>query len=350
MTLTELETARHLGQTASGDRVEARRERMREGDFIHARIYRFDPSRDSAPRYDTYKVPYSRLMRVLDVLNYISEELEEDFAYRWFCGVKKCGTCAVRMNGREVLACWEAAESEMTIEPLRHVPIVRDLVVDRTAYERLVTSMIPWLERSRPYPGFPERLSHLDMKQAATALDCLSCLACFSACPVLDLGSETNFAGPAPLVQFAQVALDPRDGINRGQIAADAGGIFNCVSCYKCEEACPVAIPIVSEIIEPLKAMAYQENNNSSRHAKVFENIIFSRGKIDPSELVLRIQGLSAILQLSRIARLLVRGKINPIRTFFGAAVPNLSRIKRLFRITAHQKMDRAQVRDRQIF
>lgn len=341
MRSTDLNNASRLGQKESGDSVDARRGRMREGDYVHARVYRCDPSRDAKPRYDSYKVPYSRLMRVLDVLNYIAEELEEDLAYRWFCGVKKCGTCAVRVNGREVLACWEAAEPEMTIEPLRHAPLVRDLVVDRTDYERLVTSMMPWLERAKPYLGFPERLSHLDMKQAATALDCLSCLACFSACPVLDLGDETNFSGPAPLVQFAQVALDPRDGMNRGQMAVDLAGIFNCVSCYKCEEACPVGIPIVSEIIEPLKARAYGQNESTSRHSKVFESIIFARGKIDPSALVLRIQGPRAAAHIGRVLKLLFRGKINPIQTFFGKAIPGLGFVRRIFQITDRERADK---------
>ncbi|MGB6538078.1 MAG: 2Fe-2S iron-sulfur cluster-binding protein [Xanthobacteraceae bacterium] len=341
MTSADLENANRLGQKESGDGIDARRERMREGDYVHARICRFDPTRDAKPRYDSYKVPYSRLMRVLDVLNYISEELEEDLAYRWFCGVKKCGTCAVRVNGREVLACWEAAEPEMIIEPLRHAPVVRDLVVDRTDYERLVTSMVPWLERTEPYSGFPERLSHLDMKPVATALDCLSCLACFSACPVLDLGAETNFSGPAPLVQFAQVALDPRDGMNRGQMSVDLAGIFNCVSCYKCEEACPVGIPIVSEIIEPLKAKAYRQNESTSRHSKAFESIIFARGKIDPSELVLRTQGLRAAARIVRILKLLFRGKINPIQTLFGKAMPDLSFVRRIFEITHRGPADK---------
>ena len=74
-----------------------------------------------------------------------------DLAYRWFCGSKMCGTCAVRMNGREVLACWEAVEPVMTIEPLRNLAVVRDLVVDRSKYEAKVASLEPWLERSQPY-------------------------------------------------------------------------------------------------------------------------------------------------------------------------------------------------------
>ena len=94
-------------------------------------------------------------MRVLDALNWIAEHEATDLAYRWFCGSKMCGTCAVRMNGREVLACWEAVEPEMTIEPLRNLPVVRDLVVDRAPYEKKVASFEPWLERDTAYRGFP---------------------------------------------------------------------------------------------------------------------------------------------------------------------------------------------------
>jgi succinate dehydrogenase/fumarate reductase iron-sulfur protein len=325
------EHASRLGQSLTGDSQKARRESLREGDIVRARIYRFDPTRDKEPRYDTFTVPYTRLMRVLDVLNYISEDLEEDFAYRWFCGVKKCGTCAVRVNGREVLACWEAAEPEMTIEPLRHAPVVRDLVIDRTAYEQLVVAMMPWLERAQPYAGFPERISHRDMEPAATALDCLSCLACLSACPVLDLGNETNFSGPAPLVQLAQVALDPRDGMDRGKLAIDAAGIFNCVSCYKCEEVCPVGIPIVSRVIEPLKARAYHSDKSGSRHASVFTLIIKKRGYIDPTELVMRTQGPRVLLGVGRALRLWARGKVNPLRTFFGKPSTGIAAIRRVF-------------------
>jgi len=307
--------ARRIGQVESGDSSKARLYSLKEGDFVRVRIQRFDPARDERPSYDEHEVPYSKKMRVLDVLNYISEDMESDFAYRWYCGVKKCGTCAVRMNGREVLACWESAEPDMVIEPLRHVPIVRDLVVDRAPYEKLLARLLPWLDRKEKYSGWPERISHRDMKPATEALNCLSCMACMSACPVLDLGTETNFSGPAPLVQLAQVAL-------------------NCVSCYKCEEVCPVGIPIVSGIIEPLKAMAATSRPASAKHALVFSDIIERRGKIDPSELVLRTQGFRAVGHLGRVIRLLLRGKIYPLRMIFGKPVAQIEKIKNLFERT----------------
>src|SRR5438067_874123 len=145
------------------DSLVARNTRLREGDIVVARIFRFDPA-EGTPRFDRFEVPYQKWMRVLDILNFVNENLASDVAYRWFCGSKMCGTCAVRMNGREVLACWEAVEPSMTIEPLRNLPVIRDLVVDRSPFERKVASLEPWIERTAPYAGFPEPLLHKEMK------------------------------------------------------------------------------------------------------------------------------------------------------------------------------------------
>ena len=114
--------ARRLGQIERSDTLAARNSRLAPGDKIAVRIRRFDGAGRQAA-YQDFKVPYQKWMRVLDVLNWVAENEATDLAYRWFCGSKMCGTCAVRMNGREVLACWEAAEPVMTIEPLRNLPV-----------------------------------------------------------------------------------------------------------------------------------------------------------------------------------------------------------------------------------
>ena len=91
-------------------------------------------------------MPYQKWMRVLDALNWIAENEATDLAYRWFCGSKMCGTCAVRMNGREVLACWEAVEPVMTIEPCAICPsFATSWSIGRI--ENKVASLEPWLER-----------------------------------------------------------------------------------------------------------------------------------------------------------------------------------------------------------
>jgi succinate dehydrogenase/fumarate reductase iron-sulfur protein len=325
--------ARRIGQAENRDTLEAKLNSVREGDTITARVRRSTPGDpNDEPHYETFKVPYQKWMRVLDVLIYISEELESDLSYRWYCGSKMCGTCAMRVNGREILACWAAAEPEMTIEPLRNLPVIRDLAVDRQPYEKRVLGLKPWIERGAPYPGFPEPLSHGQMKFASKALDCISCAACYSACPVVGLGDVTNFAGPAPLVQIAQVALDPRDSRDRSRELIEQASIFSCVSCYRCEEVCPASIPIVSRVIEPLKAMAYRKSREKPRHPDVFLSIIRRRGRIDPSELVLRIQGLRTLARLRRVLSLLAARKINPFWTFLGWPVRGIRNVRRLFR------------------
>jgi succinate dehydrogenase/fumarate reductase iron-sulfur protein len=320
--------ARRLGQSEHFDTLAARNSRLAPGDVLTVQVRRFDG--EGGAELQRFDVPYQKAMRVLDALNWIAEHAATDLAYRWFCGSKMCGTCAVRMNGREVLACWEAIEPAMTIEPLRNLPVIRDLVVDRAPFERKVASLEPWLERPVPYAGFPEPLSHKDIKNASKALDCIGCMSCYSACPVIGLGDLTDFAGPAPLVQLGQTALDPRNDPAKVARALAQTDIFNCVSCYKCEEVCPASIPIVTRVIEPLKARAAVLVPAMARHPNVLRAIVAARGRVDPGALVLGVQGLAALRNWPRIWRMLVRGKISPLRTLLGIRTAAASAARRI--------------------
>jgi fumarate reductase (CoM/CoB) subunit B len=322
--------ARRLGQVENFDTLAARNARLAVGDTMTVWVRRFAP--EAGAQLQEFKVPYQRAMRVLDALNWIAENAAPDLAYRWFCGSKMCGTCAVRMNGREVLACWEAVEPEMTIEPLRNLPVLRDLVVERAPFERKVAELEPWIERVAPYAGFPEPLSHKEMKSSSKALDCIGCMSCYSACPVIGLGELTRFAGPAPLVQLGQTALDPRNDPAKVARALAQTDIFSCVSCYKCEEVCPAGIPIVTRVIEPLKARAAVLVPTMARHSNVLRRIVAARGRVDPGALVLGVQGLAALRNLPRIWRMLVRGKINPLRTVLGLKTAAAAAARRLLR------------------
>jgi succinate dehydrogenase/fumarate reductase iron-sulfur protein len=324
---------RRLGQAERHDSLAARNARLQPGDTLALSIRRSGGGSGAA--YQDFAVPYQKWMRVLDALNWVAENEAPDLAHRWFCSTKMCGTCAVRMNGREVLACWEAVEPQMRIEPLRNLPVVRDLVVDRTPYEAKVAVFEPWLERPAPYPGFPEPLTHREMRNASKALDCIGCMCCYSACPVIGLGALTDFAGPAPLVQLGQTALDPRNAPDKVARSLALTGIFNCVSCYKCEEVCPAHIPIVSHVIEPLKARTAQLVPEMAKHAFALRDVVAERGRVDPGALVLRVRGIRAMARFSRLVRLWIRGKIRPLKTLVGrptAAAPAAARV--LFRET----------------
>jgi succinate dehydrogenase/fumarate reductase iron-sulfur protein len=222
------------------------------GTPLSVSLYRYDPSSDAAPRYESFTVPQTPGMRVLDVLDYIYEQMDHSFAYRWFCGTKRCGGCGVTVNGKAVLGCWEAATPSMKIEPLRHLPLIRDLVVDFTENEQQLTSLHPVLVRDEPSPGFPEPITHPQMKAHFDLMACIDCRVCVAACSVLDKPGHEAFAGPYALVQLAKIALDPRNGKDMTNAILDAR-IDLCHSCNDCTEACPNDVPVLAGAIDPLR-------------------------------------------------------------------------------------------------
>lgn len=223
---------------------------LREGDLLTLRIKRWDPSTETSPRYESVQVPYSSRMRILDALEFANERLGADVAYRWFCGARRCGMCAMVVNGEAKLTCWEPAERTMTIEPLHNLPVVRDLVIDRSPYEEQLQRVQPRIQRDAPYPGFPEPLP--DMEDVNQLSDCIECLVCYSSCPAMG-HADSTFLGPTTLVQLGRFVLDVRDHRDLSQIHLTDAQVDHCRACAACETNCPVQIPILSAI-ERVKA------------------------------------------------------------------------------------------------
>jgi fumarate reductase (CoM/CoB) subunit B len=298
---------------------------------VRVRLYRFDPETDREPRYESYEVPHTPRMRIIDVLDYVHDTEAVDFGYRWFCGTKKCGTCAVNVNGSPRLACWEEAEAEMTIEPLSNLPVVRDLVTSRDPFEALLAKLAPLIVRKGDYAGFPEPLSSKDMAPSAHLRDCIQCLACQSACPVLQ-EPESGFAGPALLVQLSELAQDPRDHADRAQLADEVAQVFKCVSCYECERVCPTAIPIVSEAIEPLKRLVYRSGRGGgARRTRAFLDVVHAQGYANAARVALKTNGIT--LHALRLAlRLGRRGKLSLADAFLERPSPGAAAIRKAYR------------------
>ena len=244
---------------------------LKIGDTVSLTVEKYDPSRDSAPRLETYQVPYTKEMRVLEALDYVVEELGESLSYQWFCGVKKCGMCGVMVNGRQTLGCWEPVRPEMVVRPLAGFPVLRDLVIDRSQYFANVQSIDPWIQRKRPYGGFPEAMTGADLSAAADTMHCIECMLCVSACPA----NGDRFMGPAPMVQLARYALDPRDDADRASTALSPGGIDHCVGCRQCSHVCPAGIPVLEGAIEGLKRQVRDSGKAGprSRRSKLFAGI-----------------------------------------------------------------------------
>lgn len=304
-----------------------------ESDKVRVRIYRYDPATDREPRYDSFEVPYRPLMRILDVLDYVHETLEVDVGYRWLCTSKKCGSCAVNVNGSPKLACWDEALPEMVIEPLNNMAVVRDLVTSRDGYEQKLAQISPLLIRKEAYQSFPEPITENDFAPTVHLRDCIQCLACESVCPVV-AQPDSGFAGPAVLVALSELAQDPRDAGERGRIADEVANVFKCVSCYECERVCPTEIPIVGEAIEPLKRLAYQQGRGvGSIRARAFLDVVKQEGQANGALVALRTKGITfGTIRLA--ARLIGRRKIdlpNILGMLFGRRSKRADAIRRAY-------------------
>jgi succinate dehydrogenase/fumarate reductase iron-sulfur protein len=219
---------------------------------VTVELYRFDPDTDAEPRFETCTVPMERQMRVLDALDHLYEQQGKDFAYRWYCGTKRCGMCGVSVNGRPQLSCWEPAEASMRIEPLPHFPVIRDLVVDFSANEQQLIGLHPIIERRDPYLRFPEPVTPDRMANHYKLMACIDCRVCDASCSVLDRPETGGFAGPYALVQLAKAASHVYDAADRVP-AILSTHIERCLSCGDCVTACPNGVPILTGAIDPLR-------------------------------------------------------------------------------------------------
>ena len=233
----------------------------RERGEITVRVFRYDPERDDAPRYEVHRLPRRPHMRVLDALNHVYEEAPDSLAHRWYCGTKKCGECALSVNGAPRLGCWEPALDDMTCEPLTNFPIVRDLVVDTAPYEQLIMELRPFLSRS-VRPAFPERLPHAGMAAAHRLSKCIECNVCTAAVAVKSVDAAGvhwwGWPGPAALVRFARFALDPRDETERGDLARRAG-LAEFPDFPSLDGICPQGIDIAADALAPARRALFGE-------------------------------------------------------------------------------------------
>ena len=225
--------------------------------WIKLRVFRYDPSVDKEPRYDVYKVPGDKKMWVLDALIYIRENYDSSFAFRYSCRhPKKCGTCGVLIDGEPSLACMTLAKDGMTIEPLPLFPVVKDLVVDTSEFEKKLRTIKPFLERFKEPEKVPIFFPQNGFQQQTffDLTSCIECYLCVNACPI----AKKWVIGPAGHLILARYATDPRDEGDRPNIAYGEG-VYYCTTCSRCKDVCPQGIAIPEIVIQRLRALCVED-------------------------------------------------------------------------------------------
>ncbi len=207
-----------------------------------ASIFRFNPTRDEKPYYRKYPFTFHAGMTALDVLNQIREEQDPTLAYSHCCRNGHCGLCGIVVNKKPVLSCKQAASAEMTLEPLCNLPVLRDLIIDREAYERNRPQLRLFLERHGAPAMEPETVDMERFEAFKVASRCIECFCCVSACPEYAKNPH-RFAGPAAFALEARHYFDPRDALNR-DLVARGEGLEHCTDCGLCSRVCgPKADP-----------------------------------------------------------------------------------------------------------
>lgn len=195
---------------------------------------------------------------LLSVLNHIKTKIDPTLTYSHGCRSGVCGSCAVRVNGREQLMCEYKPNDGDVIEPIRNSRVIRDLVVETSAIEHFNRAASAWSEGSREGTVSEEDASRIEVQS-----DCILCTSCYSACPVYVVNPD--FIGPFALTRVWRYVNDVREENSNTKIASiQINGIWDCTLCGECVTVCPQNIAPKQDItMLRMKSamMGYQDPN-----------------------------------------------------------------------------------------
>jgi succinate dehydrogenase / fumarate reductase iron-sulfur subunit len=232
-----------------------------KGDSATLTVLRYDPAKTTGPHYESYDVKATEDTTMLDALFQILETQDHSLAFRYSCRSAVCGSCAMFINGRYKLACSTLISEtgrNVIIQPLPHMPIIKDLIVDLTSFFEKYMVIKPYVVPIKPPPEKEWIQSPQQRSRINDSTDCIMCAACYSSCPSVWTGKK--YLGPAALLWAYRFAADSRDGIlrDRVQMVGSEEGLWRCHTIFNCTEACPKSLN-PARFIESLKRTATKE-------------------------------------------------------------------------------------------
>lgn len=220
------------------------------------KIQRLLPEEGVEPRWEEYQVPTFSRMNVLDILFWVQHNSDPSLAFRCACRVGMCGSCGMVINGTEGLACRTLISilgKEIRIQPMRNMPVVKDLVVDMGTFTDQYKKVIPYFVPAGDYEDLaPVSPQSKERKVIDEQGECIACGLCYSSCDVVMM-NET-FLGPAALNRVYTLVADSRDGATeeRLHLISNESGLWRCHTLFSCTAVCPKGIN-PTQAIERLK-------------------------------------------------------------------------------------------------
>ena len=226
---------------------------------LTVRIKRYDPERDDAPHWETYRVEADPIDRVLDVIqnDQVVPGRHARPAPLLRHGV--CGSDAMRINGVNGLACKILVKNlqsdTITMEPILGLPVIKDLIVDMKPFFDHYKSVMPFLVNDDPPPTTERLQSPAERARFDDTTKCILCACCTTACP--PFWGDRKYVGPAAIVNAHRFIFDSRDraAAERLEILNDAEGVWRCRTVFNCTGACPRDIQVTKAINEVKRAL-----------------------------------------------------------------------------------------------
>ena len=221
---------------------------MKEYNF---RIKRFDPEGNSFPRWETFTVEMGSTERLLDGLIKIKDGMDGSLTFRRSCAHGICGSCAVKINGKNGLLCQTLIKDmreTITLEPLPAFPVIKDLVVDMKPFFEKNEKVLPYLINDEPPPDRERLQSPEDHHRILQSITCIMCASCTSSCP--SYWADREYLGPSALLKAYRFILDTRDRASDERLRriAHGHGLWRCHSIYNCVEVCPKEVDVTGHI------------------------------------------------------------------------------------------------------
>jgi succinate dehydrogenase / fumarate reductase iron-sulfur subunit len=222
---------------------------------VTLKIFRYNPEKDKNWHYETYTLDAEPTDRVLDLLEKVKAYNDGTLSFRRSCAHGVCGSDAMRVNGRNYLACKVLVKdvgTKITVEPLLGLKVIKDLIVDMEPFFDNYKKILPYFINESPIPedGRERIQSQEDRERFDDTTKCILCAACTTSCPTF--WASDDYLGPAALVNAHRFIFDSRDedAADRLQIVAETSGLARCHTVFNCTMACPREIEITVAIGE----------------------------------------------------------------------------------------------------
>jgi succinate dehydrogenase / fumarate reductase iron-sulfur subunit len=225
------------------------------------RVYRWDPDSGENPRVDSYEIDVEKCgPMILDALIYIKNDIDPTLTFRRSCREGICGSCSMNIGGTNTLACIKGIDEykgDISVYPLPHMQVKKDLVPDMTHFYAQYASIKPWMQTQTPPPPDSERLQSKEDREKIDGLyECILCACCSTACPSYWWNSD-RYLGPAVLLQAYRWIIDSRDE-NTGERLDDLEDPFRLYRCHtimNCTNTCPKGLNPARSIAEIKKLL-----------------------------------------------------------------------------------------------